>query len=120
MDCLFCKINNGDIPSYTIYENDYVRCFLDINPMSNGHTLIVPKKHFLDVNDIDLDYLTEINKASKIIVKLLDEKLKPNGFRLLQNNGKLQEVKHYHLHIIPSYNRNTKKDVESIYKILTK
>jgi histidine triad (HIT) family protein len=120
MDCLFCKINNRDIPSYTIYENDYVRCFLDINPMSNGHTLIIPKKHFLDVNDIDLEYLTEINKASKIIVKLLDEKLKPNGFRLLQNNGKLQEVKHYHLHIIPSYNRNTKKDVESIYKMLTK
>ena len=51
---------------------------------------------------------------------MIDEKLKPNGFRLLQNNGKLQEVKHYHLHVIPSYNRNTKKDVESIYKMLTK
>ena len=120
MDCIFCKISNGDIPSYTVYENDYVRCFLDINPMSNGHTLIVPKKHFLDVNDIDLEYLEEINKASKIIVKLLNEKLNPSGIRLLQNNGNLQEVKHYHLHVIPSYGRNRKKDVESIYKMLTK
>ena len=120
MDCLFCKINKGDIPSYTIYENDYVRCFLDINPLANGHTLIIPKKHFLDVNDIDLEYLEEINKASKIIVKLLNEKLNPSGIRLLQNNGNLQEVKHYHLHVIPSYGRNRKKDVESIYQILTK
>ncbi len=120
MDCLFCKISKGDIPSYTIYENDYVRCFLDINPVANGHTLIIPKKHFLDVNDIDLEYLEEINKASKIIVKLLNEKLNPSGIRLLQNNGNLQEVKHYHLHVIPSYGRNRKKDVESIYQILTK
>ena len=120
MDCLFCKINKGDIPSYTIYENDYVRCFLDINPLANGHTLIIPKKHFLDVNDIDLEYLEEINKASKIIVKLLNDKLNPSGIRLLQNNGNLQEVKHYHLHVIPSYGRNRKKDVESIYQILTK
>ena len=120
MDCIFCKIVNGDIPSYTIYENDYVRCFLDINPVANGHTLIIPKKHFLDVNDIDLEYLEEINKASKIIVKLLNEKLNPSGIRLLQNNGNLQEVKHYHLHVIPSYGRNRKKDVESIYQILTK
>ncbi len=120
MDCLFCKIVKGDIPSYTIYENDYVKCFLDINPISNGHTLIIPKKHFLDINDIDMEYLNEISKASKEIVKLLDEKLKPNGFRILQNNGVLQEVKHYHLHIIPNYSRKTKKDVESIFKLLTK
>ena len=120
MDCIFCKISKGDIPSYTIYENDYVRCFLDINPISNGHTLIIPKKHFLDVNDIDLDYLSEINKASKIVVKLINERLKPNGIKLLQNNGNLQEVKHYHLHIIPNYTKSSKKDVESIYKVLTK
>ena len=71
MDCLFCKIIDGDIPSYTIYEDEYIKCFLDVNPQSLGHTLIIPKKHFLDVNDIDLEYMTEINKASKIIVKLL-------------------------------------------------
>lgn len=106
MDCIFCKIIKGDIPSYTIYENDYVKCFLDVSPLSNGHTLIVPKKHFKDIYDIDEEYLLEINKASKKIVELLDEKLSPNGYKLQQNNGNLQEVKHYHLHVVPSYTEN--------------
>ena len=121
MDCIFCKIVNGDIPSYTVYEDDYVKCFLDINPIQSGHTLIVPKKHFVDVNDIDLDYLSKVNNASKIIVKLLNDKLNPAGIRLVQNNGCLQDVKHYHLHIIPEYKgRKSKKSVEDIYQILTK
>ena len=120
MDCVFCKIINGDIPSYTIYENDYVKCFLDINPLSDGHTLIIPKKHFKDAFDIDEEYLFEIHKASKIILNMLNEKLKPNGFQLVQNNGIVQEVKHYHLHIIPKYNKNTKKDVKKIFEELQK
>ena len=121
MDCLFCKINNGDIPSYTIYENDYVRCFLDINPVHNGHTLIIPKKHFLDNNDITLEYLEEIFKASKIIMKKLNDKLKPDGIKLVQNNGIIQEVKHYHLHLIPIYkDEEEKMDIEKIYDLLSK
>ena len=64
MDCIFCKIINGDIPSYTIYENEYVKCFLDVNPLSKGHTLIVPKKHFKDIYDID--YLLEQKKNGRI------------------------------------------------------
>ena len=118
MDCIFCIIINGDIPSYTIYENEYVKCFLDINPLSNGHTLIIPKKHFKDAFDIDEKYLFEIHKASKIILNMLNEKLKPNGFQLVQNNGIVQEVKHYHLHIIPKYNKSTKKDVKEIFEEL--
>lgn len=120
MDCIFCKINNGEIPSYTLYENEYVKCFLDINPLSTGHTLIIPKKHFKDAFDIDSKYLNEINKASKIILNLLTEKLNPNGFRLIQNNGTIQEVKHYHLHIIPHYSKKNNLDVEKVFDILTK
>ncbi|MBQ7790028.1 MAG: HIT domain-containing protein [Bacilli bacterium] len=121
MDCIFCKIIKGDIPSYTIYENDYVKCFLDVNPISNGHTLIIPKTHFKDINDIDEKYLLEINKAAKIVVKLLDEKLSPNGYKLQQNNGNLQEVKHYHLHVVPSYIANQEKDnVSNIYDKIIK
>ena len=118
MDCVFCKIIDGDIPSYTIYEDDYVKCFLDINPISNGHTLIVPKKHFKDINDIDIEYLTKINEASKIIVKLLEEKLNPNGFKLEQNNGIIQDVKHYHLHVIPHYNNKKVIKAEEVYKTI--
>lgn len=121
MDCLFCKIINGDIPSYTIYENDYVKCFLDINPVSMGHTLIIPKKHFLDINDIDSEYILKVQEASKEVVKLLNKNLKPDGVKLVQNNGNLQEVKHYHLHVIPSYIKNKRnKNVEEIFKTIVK
>ena len=121
MDCIFCKIINGEIPSYTIYENDYVKCFLDVNPLSNGHTLVVTKKHFKDLYDIDEEYLLEVNKAAKEIVKLLDDKLSPNGYKLQQNNGNLQEVKHYHLHIVPSYIDNQDNiDVKDVFDKITK
>ena len=53
MDCIFCKIINNEIPSYTLYEDENVKCILDINPISKGHTLIIPKKHFKDIVDID-------------------------------------------------------------------
>ena len=112
MECLFCKIINGEIPCYKIYENDDVLAFLDINPDSDGHTLVIPKKHFTDLDDIDLETLTAINKASKEIKKLLEEKLNCDGISLLQNNGDVQEVKHYHLHLKPYY--NDKKSIEMV------
>ena len=121
MDCIFCKIINGDIPSYTIYEDEYVKCFLDIDPIENGHTLIVPKKHFVDNTDIDNEYYLSIHEASKKVIKLLTEKMDIQGYKLTQNNGSLQDVKHYHLHIIPSYkDKTSKKNVEDVFNLLTK
>lgn len=116
MDCIFCKIIDGVIPSYKIYENESVLCFLDINPDSNGHTLIVPKKHIKDIYEIDNETISKINEASKIIVEKLDKTLKPSGYRLVQNNGIVQEVKHYHMHIIPIYSEKTNNiSVEEVY-----
>lgn len=103
MDCVFCKIIKGEIPSLKIYEDDSVLAFLDINPDCDGHTLIIPKKHFKDLDDIDIDTLTKINLAAKKVKKLLEEKLNCDGISLLQNNGNVQEVKHYHLHLKPQY-----------------
>lgn len=103
MDCLFCKIINGEIPSYKIYEDDYTIAFLDINPDSDGHTLIIPKKHFNDLDDIDINTLNHINFSSKKVKKILEEKLNCDGISLLQNNGIVQDVKHYHLHLKPYY-----------------
>ena len=68
MNCIFCKIINGQIPSYKIYEDDMVYAFLDINPDSAGHTLIIPKKHFQDLSDIDDATLNHIMKI-KILLK---------------------------------------------------
>lgn len=128
MDCLFCKIIKGEIPSLKIYEDDIVFVFLNINPDSDGHTLIIPKKHFTDLDDIDLNTLNSINEVSKKIKKLLERKLGCTGISLLQNNGSAQEVKHYHLHLKPYYKgiktmelvkyKEFIKDPNEIYEIL--
>lgn len=115
MDCIFCKIINNEISSYKIYENDMVVCFLDINPLSSGHTLIIPKKHFKDISDIDSKYLSSINDATKYVYNLLMSKLGPDGIRIVQNNGICQEIKHYHVHLIPVYNDMLDMDVEEVY-----
>jgi len=119
MNCIFCKIIKGEIPSYTLYEDDIVKVFLDVNPNSEGHTLIIPKEHYTDIEDIPLEVLNHINKISKNIYKLLKNKLKPDGLSLVQNNGSAQEVKHYHLHLIPRYiNKTNNKKIEEIFNIL--
>ena len=126
MDCIFCKIINGDIPSYTVYEDDLIKVFLDVNPITNGHSLVVPKKHYKDINDIDLDTLAHIQKTVKDLFPKYKEKLNCDGITLCQNNEYGQEVKHYHLHIIPRYENDglnfkselDKKDPKDIYEIL--
>lgn len=119
MNCIFCKIINGEIPSYKIYEDDIVLAFLDINPDSNGHTLIIPKKHYTDIMDLDNETLTHIFNVARKIKTKLEEKLHCDGITFIQNNGEVQEVKHYHLHIKPYYNtEQANEEIEAIYNKL--
>lgn len=118
MDCIFCKICKNEIPSYTIYEDEKIKVFLDVNPNSNGHTLIIPKEHYKDLDDIPIEIINSIFSKAKDIKKLLENKLKPDGIKLVQNNGTLQEVKHFHLHLIPYYKNNKNISIEEVYKIL--
>ncbi len=106
MECIFCKIIKGEIPSYTIYEDDTVKAFLDIYPKSNGHTLIIPKQHFENLYDMDIETLSQIEAASQKVGKLLKEKLGCDGITRLQNNEYGQDVKHYHMHLIPRYQKD--------------
>ena len=117
-DCIFCKIINKEIPSYKVYEDDKVLAFLDVNPTTYGHTLIIPKKHILDYEEIDLETLNHINQIGKELYIKLKEKLSPASIQLVQNNGKIQEVKHYHLHLIPYYNeeKQGKENIEEVLK----
>lgn len=119
LDCVFCKIIAGEIPSYKIYEDDLILAFLDINPVSPGHTLIIPKEHTLDVMTIDNDTLIKILDKSRDIANMLTSKLGCKGFTLVQNNGIVQEVKHFHLHVMPKYNRRPKLSIEEVYKKIT-
>ena len=116
-DCVFCKIISGEFSCYKLYEDDYVLSFLSIDPVSFGHTLVIPKKHILDYEEIDLDTLNHINKVGKELYDKINNKLKPDSIKLVQNNGEMQEVKHFHLHIIPFFN-DTKKDKKDFEKVL--
>lgn len=115
---IFCKIIEGEIPSYTFYEDDNIKAFLDVNPKSPGHSLIIPKLHYTDISDINDDMLLLILKEAKIVGETLISKLGANGFTLVQNNGAPQEVKHFHLHVIPSYDKKIDLSVDEVYKIL--
>ncbi len=129
MDCLFCKIINKEIPSKTIYEDDVVFVFLDINPTSNGHMLIVPKKHYENILDLDSNILSHMHLVIKDLYKLLKDKLNIDGFTIVQNNLYGQEVKHFHIHIIPRYkddgirmhfDHNKLNDIDEIFKKIKK
>ena len=126
MDCIFCKIVNNEIPSYTIYEDEIVKVFLDIKPSSDGHMLIIPKKHYDNILDIDIDTLNHIALIEKKMYKLLKDKLNVDGLTISQNNDYGQDVKHFHVHLTPRYNKDgvkiiypkDKKDLKEIYNIL--
>ena len=119
MDCIFCKIIKGEISSYKIFEDDDLMVFLDVNPYTPGHTLIVPKKHTLDISTIDNDILLKIMNKAKEMGALLMDKLGAEGFTLIQNNGFVQEVKHFHLHVIPKYKENKEMDIKDVYEKIT-
>ena len=113
---IFCKIINGDIPSYTLYEDDVVKVFLDVNPQVNGHALIIPKKHYTDLFDIDNDTLIHILEVARKMENLFKEKLGSVGLTLAQNNGSVQEVIHFHLHLMPAYSSKQELvNVEDVY-----
>lgn len=110
-DCIFCKIIAGEIPSYTIYEDEEFKVFLDVNPASKGHALIVPKVHFADLYEIDEEVAARAMKlAKKLAVKMTDV-LGCEGFNILQNNNEAagQTVFHFHIHLIPRY-KNQKEN----------
>lgn len=119
MSCIFCNIIKNEIDSYTIYEDKITKVILDINPNSNGHILIIPKKHFENISDIDLETLNHINVIIKKMYKHIKNKLNPDGITISQNNGFGQDIKHYHVHILPKYKEKQEiKDIIEIYNIL--
>ena len=102
-ECIFCKIIKGDIPSFKVYEDEKVLAFEDINPIAEGHTLLVPKVHAENLWEIPDDYLSAVHLASRKVIKAIKEALNPTGVACLQLNGKgaNQVVMHYHLHLMP-------------------
>ena len=121
MDCIFCKIINGEIPSKKIYEDDYAIAILDLHPAVDGHTLIIPKKHVVDMMDIDKETLMHVYNAAKKLTPILMEKLNKTAMSLRVNYGDSQEIKHFHMHLLPNYGLDKAKlSQDEVYEILTK
>lgn len=103
MDCIFCKIIGGDIPSYKVYEDDKVMAFFDILPISPGHTIVVPKQHVSDVEGLSDDEISGMAVAIKMIGKAVQEGLGVKGYSVFLDNKSAanQHVPHTHFHVVP-------------------
>ena len=126
-DCLFCKNVKKEIPSKVIYEDSDILVFLDINPTTNGDSLIIPKRHYKDILEVPENTLTKMHKLYKSLYKLYKEKLHCDGLTLTTNAEYGQEIKHFHMHFIPRYknddvsyhsNKDILKELEEIKNIL--
>jgi histidine triad (HIT) family protein len=105
MDCIFCRIVAGDIPSHKVYEDDATLAFLDINPAARGHTLVIPKAHAADVFSMPADAMAATAQTIQTVARILQHGVQPEGINVLQNNGPAagQVVFHYHVHLIPRW-----------------
>ena len=103
MNCIFCKIINKEIPCYKIYEDEHTLAFLDIAKDVDGHTLVIPKKHYNNILDVDTETLNHVMNTVKLISKHYVEKCGYSGVNILNNNGESAEqaISHLHFHIIP-------------------
>ena len=106
-NCVFCAIAANEIPSFKVYEDDLVLAYLDINPFSKGHTLVIPKEHSSGLLDTQEETLAALVARVKKVASHLKATLPCDGFNILQNNGEAagQTVMHIHFHIVPRYGK---------------
>lgn len=104
-DCLFCKIVNGEVPAYKVYEDEFAIAFLDIFPHAKGHTVVIPKKHFVTPLEMTREEFEKVSGAVHMAIGKIQEKMSPDGFNVGWNQGDVggQVVKHLHIHIFPRY-----------------
>ena len=121
-NCVFCAIAAGEIPSFKVYEDDIVLAYLDINPFTKGHVLVIPKEHTEGLLDTPDATLAAVIARVKKVAAHIKEALPCDGFNILQNNGEAagQTVRHIHFHIVPRWNgdplafANTKGDMDAL------
>lgn len=104
-DCIFCKLANGEIPTNVIYQDDDFTVFLDADPATKGHALIVPKEHYANLYELDDDIAAKVMPLAKKLATHMTGVLGCDGFNVVQNNNEVagQTVFHFHVHLIPRY-----------------
>ena len=120
-DCLFCKIANKEIEAKILYEDEYLMVILDAYPDTDGHTLVIPKKHYEDIYSIDPEVFLKIFTTGKEKAQTLMNKLDKSSLTFLINYGNAQAIKHFHLHLLPDFmHKEHKYSKEEIYDKLMK
>jgi histidine triad (HIT) family protein len=104
-NCIFCKIVRGQAPASTVYADESVMVFLDIRPLNMGHTLIIPKAHYVNIFDIPEKTLSQVHTVSKQIAAAVKKATAADGISIIQQNGKSagQDIFHFHVHVIPRF-----------------
>jgi histidine triad (HIT) family protein len=107
-DCIFCKIVAGELPATVVDEDEHTIAFMDINPATRGHALVVPRAHTSDLLEIDRQQLQEVTVAAQRLARRAKERLKADGVNVINSCGAAawQTVFHFHLHVIPRYERD--------------
>lgn len=104
-DCLFCRIAAGEVPSTVVHDDDRTLAFMDINPATRGHALVIPRAHARDVHDISPDDLRAVAAMAQVVAGRAVQRLGAAGVNLLNSSGAAawQTVFHFHMHVIPRY-----------------
>ena len=104
-NCIFCKLANGDIPTYSLYEDDDFKVIFDAGPATQGHSLIIPKEHAANVYEMDDELLGKAHVLAKKVAAVLTDMFDADGVNILQNNSPAagQSVFHFHIHVIPRH-----------------
>ena len=103
--CIFCKIVKKQAPASIIYEDETVIVFLDKRPLNEGHTLVIPKKHYVDIFDIPENQLSQVHKVAKQVSVAVKKATNDDGISIIQQNGKAagQDIFHLHVHVVPGF-----------------
>lgn len=104
-DCLFCKIVRGELPSYTVYENERTLAFLDIHPTNPGHTLVIPKQHTKNIFEISQGDWAALSETVRMLAGKIESAVGADGINIMMNNREHggQIIHHAHVHIIPRF-----------------
>jgi histidine triad (HIT) family protein len=103
--CIFCRIAQKQVPASFVYEDEKVIAFLDIKPLNEGHTLVIPKSHYASIFEIPVDLIAHLHGVTKRIALAVKKATNADGISISQQNGKAagQEIFHLHIHVIPRY-----------------
>ncbi|AYC30239.1 HIT family protein [Paenisporosarcina cavernae] len=101
MDCLGCKLANKIESANVIFEDDWVTCLLDYDPYEEGHTLILPKQHYRYLDEFNRETAESLHRATTLVSKAIRNLYDPDGITLCQNGGEVDDLTHFHLHVVP-------------------